>query len=258
VEREIAAIRPLLEEGASHADILAAMKPGAARNTVDCALWDMKARTEKTRVAVLLGIETEPLVTAFTLSLDTPDAMYRQAKENAACPLLKIKVGGEDDIARMRAVRNGAPDAGLIADANEDWNRDNLAENMEAAYLCGIVLIEQPLPAGEDSCLQGIAHRVAICADESLHTTDDLEKLAGLYDAINIKLDKTSGLTETLRLKQHARQKAFRSWSAVCLPVPFPWLLQFFWHRMPILLILTACFCCNRITNTACVCVYEQ
>jgi len=210
VHREIMTIRPLIEKGASHADILAAMKPGAARNAVDCALWDLKAKTEKTCVAAMLGIRTKPLVTAFTLSLDTPDAMYRQAKENAACPLLKIKVGDEDDIARIRAVRNAAPDARLIIDANEGWCKDNLAENMEAAHTYSVSLIEQPLPASQDEYLKAVPHKVAICADESLHTTDDLEKLSGLYDAINIKLDKAGGLTEALRLKEHARKKGFQ------------------------------------------------
>lgn len=210
VEQQIAAIRPLVEAGAAHAEILAAMQPGAARNAVDCALWDMKAKTQKMRVAAMLGIEAGPVVTAFTLSLDTADAMYRQARKNAACPLLKIKAGRQGDAARMRAVRAAAPAARLIVDANEGWDQHNLAENIAAARACGVSLIEQPLPAGEDECLKERPRDVLICADESLHTADDLERIYGLYDAVNIKLDKTGGLTEALRLKKLARQQGFQ------------------------------------------------
>lgn len=210
VEEEIAAIRPLVEKGTSHVEILAAMKPGAARNAIDCAFWDLKAKTEKTSVASMLGIRTKPLVTAFTLSLAAPDVMYHQARENANRPLLKIKVGGKNDPARIKAVRQGAPNACLIIDANEGWNEDNLAENLDTACECNITLIEQPLPAGQDAYLKTIEHKVALCADESLHTTDDLEKLIGLYDAINIKLDKTGGLTEALHLKKCARRYSFQ------------------------------------------------
>lgn len=210
VYEQISAICPLLAKGASHGDILAAMKPGAARNAVDCALWDLRAKMENTSVAGILGIKTKPVATAFTLSLASPDAMYHQAREHAACPLLKIKVGGDEDIARMRAVRAGAPGARLIVDANEGWSKNNLEAHLQAAVACDVALIEQPLPAGEDDYLKHVAHTVPICADESLHTSCDLARLADLYDAVNIKLDKTGGLTEALRLKKQARRHGMK------------------------------------------------
>lgn len=213
VTEEIEAIRPLIEAGADHETILSAMEPGAARNAVDCALWDLKAKISGTTVGAMLGLKLHALETAYTLSLGSPDSMFNQAVKNAFRPLLKIKVGSPEkdvDILRMQAVRKGAPLSRIIVDANEGWNERNVADNLRAAADCGIMLVEQPLPAANDSYLGDIHRPVPVCADESLHIGDDLDHLVGLYDAVNIKLDKTGGLTEALRLKKQAQVMEFK------------------------------------------------
>ncbi|MBL8578833.1 MAG: dipeptide epimerase [Mesorhizobium sp.] len=186
------------------------MKPGAARNAVDCALWDLEAKQTGVRVAQRLGVPAPvPLETAYTLSLSTPEAMAAQARENRARPLLKVKIGGDGDIERILAVRGAAPESRLILDANEGWNEENIVRNLAAAAELGVALIEQPLPAGQDAILGHIARPVPICADESVHTAAGLEQLVGLYDAINIKLDKAGGLTAAIALRDRARELGF-------------------------------------------------
>ncbi len=182
------------------------LAPGAARNALDCALWDYQAKRNGTTVAALAG-STSPAVvlTAYTLSLDTPDAMAAKARQAAHLPLLKLKLGGNGDDARLRAVRAARPDARIIADANESWTDDLLFTLLQTALETGVELIEQPLPAGNDAALANRPRGVAVCADESLHTRADLPRLAGNYDAVNIKLDKTGGLTEALALASEAR-----------------------------------------------------
>lgn len=207
---QIDAMRTKLESGMDRASLLDALPAGAARNAIDCALWDLEAKTGGISVSKRLGITPQALETAYTLSLGTPDAMATQARTNAARPLLKVKIGGGDeDIARIRAVRTAAPKSRIILDANEGWAEENIAENMNAAAKLGIALIEQPLPAGQDGILRNIAHSVPICADESVHVAQDLPALAGLYDAVNIKLDKSGGLTEALLLRDQARKLGF-------------------------------------------------
>ncbi|MEW9808053.1 N-acetyl-D-Glu racemase DgcA [Mesorhizobium sp. ZMM04-5] len=203
---QIQAMAAMVADGIGRQDLLEAMPPGAARNAVDCALWDLEAKLSGVRVADSLGIRRPTaLETAFTLSLGTPEAMAVQARANADRPLLKVKIGGDGDIARIRAVRDAAPDSRLILDANEGWTEANLQANLAAAAELGVALVEQPLPAGADDLLAHIDRPVQVCADESVHTTDGLERLAGLYDAINIKLDKTGGLTAALDLRDRAR-----------------------------------------------------
>jgi len=210
VRAEIETASTAICGGISRDELLAAMKPGAARNAVDCALWDLEAKLTGVPVAQVLGIlSTHPLETAFTLSLGSPEAMAAQARANASRPLLKVKIGGEGDIERIRAVRDAAPRSRLILDANEGWTDDNIGENLAAAAELGVSLVEQPLPAGKDSMLGRIARPVPVCADESVHTADGLEKLAGLYDAINIKLDKAGGLTAALALRDRGRELGF-------------------------------------------------
>lgn len=205
VQAEIEAVASHVTKGMNRKALLAVMKPGAARNAVDCALWDLEAKLSGIRVAETLGIPAPTsLETAFTLSLALPDAMAAQARENAARPLLKVKIGGHGDIARIRAVREAAPESRLILDVNEGWTAENIRENLAAAAEFGVSLIEQPLPAGQDAVLGRIDHPVPICADESVHGVGDLENLAGLYDAINIKLDKTGGLTAAIELRDRA------------------------------------------------------
>ena len=182
------------------------LPPGAARNALDCALWDYQAKCNGTSVAALAGrASPAPVLTAYTLSLDTPGAMAVKARQAAHLPLLKLKLGGDGDDARLRAVRSARPDARIIADANEAWTDDLLLPLLQTALETGVELIEQPLPAGNDGALANRPRGVAVCADESLHTRADLPRLTGLYDAINIKLDKTGGLTEALALAFEAR-----------------------------------------------------
>lgn len=210
VAEQIGEMRPELANGLNRQTLRERMPAGAARNAIDCALWDLEAKASGKRVREMIGVE-EPraLLTAQTISLGTPEEMAEQARTFADRELLKIKVGAENDVARIRAVADAAPRSRLIVDANEGWNEANLEDNLRAAAECRVALIEQPLPAGKDAMLSEIPHPVPICADESLHTADDLASMRGLYDAGNIKLDKTGGLTEALILRDRAREMGF-------------------------------------------------
>lgn len=191
-------------------DAASVLPPGAARNALDCALWDLAAKRAGQSVADRLGQTPHPIVTCYTLSLGTPESMAEAATKAADRPLLKVKLGGDGDVERIRAVRAAAPKARIVVDANESWRPTNLAANLAACAEAGVEMVEQPLPAGDDAALLDIAHAIPICADESLHTSGDLVALTGRYDAINIKLDKTGGLTEALRLKAAARAAGFK------------------------------------------------
>ncbi len=207
---DIEAMAERIAAGLTRQELQQAMKPGAARNAVDCALWDLQAKMSGQSVAEqVLGQEAEPLVTAYTISLADPETMAAKTAENAGRPLLKIKTGTADDEARLRAVRAAAPEARIIIDANEGWNDDNIEYYLRLAAELKISLIEQPLPAGKDAILSRIDHPVLICADESVHSTKDLTGLRDRYDAINIKLDKTGGLTEALVMKAEAERLGF-------------------------------------------------
>lgn len=175
---------------------------GAARNAIDCALWDLEASLTGTSVARRTALKPadSKVVTAFTLSLAAPDAMAAKARQMSNLPLLKLKLGGLHDEQRMRAVRAARPDARLIADANEAWSEQELPALLQTAAELGFELIEQPLAADNDAQLATIDRPLPVCADESLHTTADLARIAGRYDAVNIKLDKAGGLTEALNL----------------------------------------------------------
>ena len=178
---------------------------GAARNAVDCALWDLEAKQAGKRVWELAGLpEPKPEITAFTLSLGTPDSMRAEAAKNADRPLLKIKLGGAGDLERLRAVRSGAPDAAMIVDANEGWTPESYAALAPELLALGVKMVEQPLPAGADDALRDMDRPLPVCADESCHDRASLPALSGKYDMVNIKLDKTGGLTEALLLKQEA------------------------------------------------------
>ena len=187
------------------------MPPGAARNAVDCALWDLEAKEAKRRVWELVNLAVpRPLTTAYTISLGTPEEMAQAASAAAHRPLLKIKLGGEGDVARIAALRRAAPDTTLIVDANEAWSASNLQRNLDACAEAGVVLVEQPLPAGQDAALERIMRPIPVCADESAHATASLQELAGRYDAVNIKLDKTGGLTEALAMSREAERLGLR------------------------------------------------
>jgi L-Ala-D/L-Glu epimerase len=182
-----------------------ALPAGAARNAVDCALWDLEAKAAGRRIWGLAGLPApEPVITAFTLSLDAPEKMRAAAARNAHRPLLKIKLGTPDDMPRLEAVRAGAPDARLIVDANEGWTAEVYADLAPHLLRLGVTMVEQPLPAGEDAMLAEIARPLPVCADESCHDRASLPALKGRYDMINIKLDKTGGLTEALALRDAA------------------------------------------------------
>ena len=210
VVAQIEAARPLIEAGISRHDLLSAMPPGAARNAVDCALWDLEAKQTGQSVASRLGIaDPKPLTTAYTISLGEPEVMAAQAREHAGRALLKVKVGTGDDESRIRAVRAAAPQAAIILDANEGWPEAVLERHLNIAAEAGVTLVEQPLPAGRDALLAEIRRPLLVCADESVHHTGDLASLADRYDAINIKLDKSGGLTEALAMKTEAERLGF-------------------------------------------------
>ena len=203
-------MRDKIAAGLDREALQQALPPGAARNGLDCAFWDFEAKSTGMRAYELAQLAPpQPLVTAFTISLASPEAMARAAQAASDRPLLKIKLGGAGDVARIQAVRRMAPKAELIADANEGWNADNLAENLAACADAGFALVEQPLPADADEMLAAIARPVAVCADESVHDCASLVALAGKYDAVNIKLDKTGGLTEALKLAKEAEARGF-------------------------------------------------
>lgn len=204
---DLEATRPALDEALDPAALRALLPAGAARNALDCALWDLMAKRAGRPVWDLAGMAGPPgaLTTAYTLSLDTPEAMGQAARANAHRPLMKLKLTGEGDLDRVRAVRAGAPEAALIVDANEGWRADMVEPYSAALKAMGVALIEQPLPADADSALADMAHPVPICADEAAHDRAGLDRLIGLYDMINIKLDKTGGLTEALALKRDAQ-----------------------------------------------------
>ncbi|UGV27517.1 dipeptide epimerase [Rhodopseudomonas boonkerdii] len=183
----------------------AAMPHGAARNAVDCALLDLEAKESGQRIWKLLQRPAPlPCITAYTISLGTPEAMAAATAKAAHRPLLKIKLGSDDDITRINAVRSAAPKARLIVDANEGWTTNNLLANLDACYRAGVALIEQPLPADNDEALLHVRRSVPVCADESVHDLASLPALAGRYDALNIKLDKAGGVTEALKMADAA------------------------------------------------------
>jgi L-alanine-DL-glutamate epimerase-like enolase superfamily enzyme len=207
----IEGLRDRVEAGLGRVELQDSMPAGAARNALDCALWDLEAKLTGVPAYVAAGIDRlSPVTTAFTISLDTPRAMAESAARAATRPILKIKLGGPDgDFERIEAVRAAAPDSTLIADANEGWTERNLADHLAACAKAGFALIEQPVPADRDQILVDRPRDVMICADESLHDRHGLPGLVGRYDAINIKLDKAGGLTEALALADQAQELGF-------------------------------------------------
>ena len=186
------------------------LPPGAARNAVDCALWDLEAKRSGRRVWQLAGLAAPgPEITAFTLSLDSPEKMRAAAARNAHRPLLKIKLGTPEDMPRLEAVRAGAPAARIIVDANEGWSAEVYADLAPHLLRLGVEMVEQPLPASADDMLREIARPLPVCADESCHDRASLPGLRGKYDMVNIKLDKTGGLTEALALKAAAQAEGY-------------------------------------------------
>ena len=212
-EATLAALEAMQEAvsgGLDRQALQAAMPAGAARNALDCALLDLEAKSCGQRVWTVLGRPApRPCTTAFTISLGTPEAMATATAKAAHRPLLKIKLGGDGDGERISAVRKAAPESELIVDANEAWTPDNLERNLLACAAAGVTLVEQPLPAGQDEALARIKRPIAVCADESVHDRASLAGLRARYDAVNIKLDKTGGLTEALAMADAAQALGF-------------------------------------------------
>ena len=204
--QQIAGLRPELEQGLDRPRLQSLLPAGAARNALDCALWDLEAKQTGKRAWEHAGVSyVHSLTTAYTLSLETPEKMKTAAAENAFRPLLKLKLGGAGDLQRVQAVRAGAPQARLIVDANEGWTPEMYQEFAPKFTQWGVEMIEQPLPAGKDQCLAEMERPIRVCADESCHDRASLPALLGKYDRINIKLDKTGGLTEALALQKEAQ-----------------------------------------------------
>lgn len=208
---QIAEVRPAIEAGADREVLQELLPAGAARNALDCALWGLEARMSGKRAWEAAGLPPpRPVTTVFTLSVGEPEEMAQVAAEVAHLPILKIKLRGEGDMERMHAVKTAAPTARLIVDANEAWTVRQLEVFAPELAEMGVELIEQPLPAKSDHLLAQFNSPVPLCADESCHTTADLERCVGRYEFVNIKLDKTGGLTEALRLLDAAERMGFR------------------------------------------------
>jgi L-alanine-DL-glutamate epimerase-like enolase superfamily enzyme len=210
VAETITALADEIARGLDRGALQKAMRPGAARNALDCAFWDLSAKRAGKPVHELAGLPPpKPLVTAYTISLAGLDVMAEQAAKAAGRALLKVKLGSADDRARIMAVRQAASQAELIVDANEGWTADNLADNLAACAQAGVTLVEQPLPADADDVLAHIARPLPVCADASVHARASLPGLVGKYDAVNIKLDKTGGLSEALAMVKDAERLGF-------------------------------------------------
>ena len=209
VSRQIEDIAEALASGASRRDLPALLPPGPAMNAVDCALWDLEAALSGRTVGQMIGKSGADVVTALTVSLDTPDRMAAAAEAIAGAALIKVKVNAEQPEACLRAVRKRAPDAALIVDPNESWDLPLLTALQPLLAELRIAFVEQPLPAEDDAALEGFEPLVPICADESCHTANDLDVLVGRYGMVNIKLDKTGGLTGALALLEAARARDF-------------------------------------------------
>ena len=200
------------EKGLDREKLQELLPAGAARNAVDCALWDLEAKRSGRRVWQLAGIPmVDQVETSFTISLDTPVKMAAAASANSKAPILKLKLGGDNvDLSRVEAVRAAAPNARLLVDANESWSPEHYRNVVPKLKTLGVDLIEQPFPADSDEILETLDHPIPICADESCHTAKDLQRLKNRYDMVNVKLDKTGGLTEALRLYERARQNKLK------------------------------------------------
>lgn len=210
VQAAIEGVRAAVEGGASRETIQTLLPAGAARNAVDCAMWDIEAKSTNRRVEdIVCSGPSRPIETAYTISMGSAADMGEAARAVAHRGVLKVKVGGENDAERMRAVRAAARGARLIIDANEGWTPENIRENLLAAAAVNATVVEQPLPSDNDAILSSIPHPVPICADESVHSTKDLAALRDRYDYVNLKLDKTGGLTEGLAFMREARTHGF-------------------------------------------------
>ena len=204
---QLEALKDKIAAGAARQEIQSLLPAGAARNALDCAYWDLACKKSGQRIWQQLEVpQPKPLMTAFTLSLDTPERMKEAAIKNAHRPLLKLKLAGEGDVERVAAVREGSPNARIIVDANEGWNEQQYLTMVPELVKLGVEMIEQPFPASDDAALAHLPRPITLCADESCHDSSSLKNIIGRYDMINIKLDKTGGLTEAIALKEEAEK----------------------------------------------------
>ena len=204
---QLEALKDKIAAGAARQEIQSLLPAGAARNALDCAYWDLACKKSGQRIWQQLEVpQPKPLMTAFTLSLDTPERMKEAAIKNAHRPLLKLKLAGEGDVERVAAAREGSPNARIIVDANEGWNEQQYLTMVPELVKLGVEMIEQPFPASDDAALAHLPRPITLCADESCHDSSSLKNIIGRYDMINIKLDKTGGLTEAIALKEEAEK----------------------------------------------------
>lgn len=210
VKAQIEWVLPEVKCGINREQLQALLPSGAARNAIDCAMWDLELKSTKSSVWDSLKMKSEPLTTAYTLSLDKPHRMELCAIENSHRPLLKLKLGGPEDLERVQAVRRGAPNAKIILDANEAWDKETYQALIPELVKLDVAMIEQPFHADNDHFLDGLDRPIPICADESCHDRSSLQHVIGRYDMINIKTDKTGGLTEALALKEMAEEAGLR------------------------------------------------
>jgi L-Ala-D/L-Glu epimerase len=208
---QLSTVRKAVSNGVSRTDLYSLLPAGGARNALDCALWDLEAKRAGRRAWDLAGLPSvRPITTDFTLGLDTPEAMGRSAAAKLQFPVLKLKMDGHGDLDRIAAVRRAHPNVQLIVDANQAWKMEDLREMVPRFVNHGVVLIEQPLPVGKDDALTGFNSPIPLCADESCQTSESLSALRGKYEYVNIKLDKTGGLTEALRLTRLAQEQGYK------------------------------------------------
>lgn len=209
ITAQIEAVIPRIAAGISRDDLQQVMSPGGARNAVDCALWDLEAKQSGRSVWQMLDWQPHAVTTVYTIGIDSHEVMRNDAAAHVDFPILKVKVGIEDPIEQISAIREGSPDAAIVIDANQAWTVKDLDQYAEGLKALNVEMIEQPLAISDDETLRGYDSLIPLCADESCNTRADLDRLCGLYDIINIKLDKTGGLTEAVALAQEAESRGF-------------------------------------------------
>ncbi len=209
IKAQIEAVMPQIAAGISRDELQQVMSPGGARNAVDCALWDLEAKQSGQTVWQMLDWQPHAVTTVYTVGIDTPENMQKDAAAHAEFPILKVKVGIGDPLEQISAIRNGSPNAAIVIDANQAWTVDDLDKYAAGLKALRVEMVEQPLASANDETLRDYESPIPLCADESCDSATDLERLAGLYEIINIKLDKTGGLTEALALAAQAQEKGF-------------------------------------------------
>jgi L-alanine-DL-glutamate epimerase-like enolase superfamily enzyme len=207
--QQIESVRGAIAAGLSRDELQPLLPPGGARNAIDCALWDLEAKRSGKAIWQLLNWEPKPVTTVYTVGIDDPENMQKDAAEHSDCPIIKVKVGIGDPLEQIACIRAGAPNSAIVIDANQAWSVADLEQYAEGLKSLGVEMIEQPMAKGEDDALRDYDSPLPLCADESCATTADLDRLEGLYSMVNIKLDKTGGLTEALALAQKAESMGF-------------------------------------------------